>query len=250
MDYKGITEIQLQPGYPDLTRNTDGTITGTIVYGGLYDALVAKLPKAGELLIGLVADGLKIGKCRVRPTKGGLGELTIEVGDSLGDSGGAENPTNLLEVEVSSMEKPIEANLLFKDLSLQDLAHVNAWENLGPDAANRKMNYQYPLIDQADPSNAANWGTLSNRALLLAQKKAKRIESYLLPAPVIRRTRSYITRPNVFEGVARRGTPPISISGWEWLKTSDRYTRDGTSGPFIRSEEWTGAEYWDSDIYP
>ena len=38
-------------------------------------------------------------------------------------------------------------------------------------------------------------------------------------------------------------------SGYEWLKTADRTLRHGLRVKYDRTEEWTGADYIDEDVY-
>ena len=90
----------------------------------------------------------------------------------------------------------------------------------------------------------------------------KGVESYLVWAPVIRRSTAGLRHATVGDGMGRihSGTPKIdgiSVSGnWKWLKTGDSaetYWTQDESGRECercsREELWTGADDWDEELY-
>ena len=68
-------------------------------------------------------------------------------------------------------------------------------------------------------------------------------------APVCRRTQyNFLTFPSVGQ-CGKRETPPTSHpSGYEWRRSADRCIREGVW--WTRIQEWTGADSWNSTIYP
>jgi hypothetical protein len=72
---------------------------------------------------------------------------------------------------------------------------------------------------------------------------------YATGVPVVRRTTAK-RNGDVGGGNAWfRDTPPVDVAGgWEWMKTADERRHDGTT--YSQVEEWTGAEDWDSVLYP
>ena len=89
--------------------------------------------------------------------------------------------------------------------------------------------------------------TLTAGEIVWADKIRKGVESYLLFAPVITLTGTYDGRPD--SGVPGYiATPPVSVDGFEYLKTADR-VRQNQDRTWERVQQWTGADEWDTDIY-
>jgi len=218
-------------------------VTGTRVFLGKFADLLRAVPPHGGVYQDLPVRGLLVSHSRLVRQRGGLGTLTVYLSTRLGEDNFE------LEVEWGLLEKPIETAPPFKNLSDAEREHVRLWEDLGVDASKRREAFEYPTVNSPDPGSDGDWAALSGAALLLAKKKAKGVEVWQTPAPVVRRTRESITRPTTTR-CGRRETPPVSISGYQFVKTSDKATRSGRAGPWSRVEEWTGAEEWDSDLYP
>lgn len=245
-NYPGVIESD---GSPKVVVGVAET-TATRRFVGTFADCLAAAPTPGQAYQDLPIDGLRVINATVTAGRGGVAELVVELSTRIGGGGGGgQNDPATLEVEWTLVEKPIESAPVFSGLTAVQLAQVRAWEDLPLSCVNRRLSFQYPLVAEPDPKNDAHWSSFAGAQLLLAQKKAAGIESWQVPAPVVRRTRSTWEQPTVTR-CGRRETPPISIAGYQFVKTADRAVREGRSGPWKRVEEWTGAEHVDGDLYP
>jgi hypothetical protein len=73
------------------------------------------------------------------------------------------------------------------------------------------------------------------------------IDSVMSFVPVVTKSTPNSTAPTV-NACGVRSTPPVTITGYEWLKTADRRTK--RNNRWSREEEWTGFERLDSALYP
>lgn len=133
----------------------------------------------------------------------------------------------VIEVEWVELRKKLESHPRYKDI---------------PEAQMRMISKH---IQNPDPDVSP--ALTNSSAQELYTKLLRGQTEYSIAVPVVRKT-SY--RPtSLSAGDAwKRGTPPVTIGSWQWLKTADRITKSGDD--FTRVEEWTGAEEWDKDIYP
>lgn len=200
------------------SSNWGKTLSVSDVWEGPYDELITHR----DSIKGSYTSTL------ITPTKGGHGRLVATITNDP-DSGPPAPPAGDLTIEVEWVELrlPVESNSAFDSISAQDKAKIRkAAQNA-----------------EADSSVPAYSG--------LAQKLYdliyKGTTEFSTGVPVIRKTQK--NRSNITRGSAwSRDTPPVSITGWQWLKTADRRTRVGNDIQQI--EEWTGAKTWDADLYP
>jgi hypothetical protein len=94
---------------------------------------------------------------------------------------------------------------------------------------------------------------LTAPAKFYAVKRYNGMESYQMYAPIARKTT--LTRKLPAKGNCGFRQTPTGFgsdlpTGYVWLKTADDATRTGSHGKWERREDWTGAHYWDTDIYP
>lgn len=165
------------------------------------------------------------------PTEGGNGSLEIvtsvamEVPNSRYGFGGAAQTT--IEIEWVELRKKLETHPFFEGVSDEDRVKIKQ------------------AIDNPDPGQSP---ALSGMALELYLKLLRGQTEYSMAVPVVRRTTHRPSSTNA-QGAWFRDSPPVSVpGGWEWLKTANRITTAGRD--VNRVEEWTGAEEWDTDIYP
>ena len=107
------------------------------------------------------------------------------------------------------------------------------------------------------PDPLPSGGSATDLAKGYYNKIAAGETSILLPAPVLRRTAYSLTPPS--ENIANKifhsvsgfdgGFSSMEPSGYVWLCTADRVVRQGPNGTYERVTEWTGAWYWDTDVY-
>lgn len=133
----------------------------------------------------------------------------------------AEAP--IIEVEWVELRKKIEEAPYFSSVTPQDVVKARAWAE-----------------DTSKPKP-------TGRAGELADKLARGQTEFSIAVPVVRRT-TYSPTSLTSGGAWFRNFPPVGLSGWQFLKTADRVSRQGRR--FQRVEEWTGAKEWDANIYP
>lgn len=190
------------------------------------------------------------------PTRGGMGRLTVR-GRPAAAGAGRHRPTSSrpaeetekFSAEMAQIEKPLLTHPRYASVA----EAVAMWRE-ETDAALRKV---FKYTDAGGTEQ-----TLSGRALEAAEKIMKGVESYLVWAPVIRRSTAGLRHATVGQGMGKihTGTPNIdgiSVAGsWKWLKTGDSaetYWTEDEKGDDVercsREELWTGADDWDDDLY-
>lgn len=149
------------------------------------------------------------------------------------------------EIDQVQIEKPLKQHPAFISFSAADKQAVNAWEDENDQAL--RAAYQYFLRDkdmETVGSVVTLTGTTTTGQQAYARLRLLGTESFLDFAPVVRRTSKY--RGNVAPSSADAGqktsAPSYAPAGYEWLKTCDRVSKQGTKSiEWIRQEEWTGA---------
>ncbi len=225
----GSSRIHEQPGSPRVVNTAQGNKT-TRIYRGPFSALLNAQPNLGQTIDGSVG---MVESVEIVPDGAGMdgpGTMTIVLA----------NDQATYEIEASTLEKPLEKHPLYrpggdKELSDDDLDKIAAWRTAN-NSAERK----------------ALFTALTTNAKHFVNKLRRGQESYIVPAPIARRTTRSFQQPSP-EQTGKRGTPgnfPGLPGGYVWLKTADRAVLQGIRGSWERIEEWTGADEWDTDIYP
>ena len=217
------------------------TTTRTIVKQGKYDDLRGVVPAKGSNY-----DGLTVVSAELSPAKGGMAKLTVTGTDESASryTGENEAPGIDYEVEMAQIEKPIRCHPNFKAYAEQ----IAAWDAADP-ALRAELKYK---------DSNGDVQSLQGHAAVAARLILKGVESYIVFAPVARKTTNS-AKPAVkaFGKVGGRAgkidSPPEKLrsmvaGGWEWLKTADRAVEMGRGGS-QRIEEWTAADEWDRDLY-
>jgi hypothetical protein len=234
--YKGNTSDQEQASSGRRTYRRGAKRQMTKVVRGRLHSVEANAPKPGDTVSirgkSCVATGVD-----VQPERGGMATLTVSA--VLKRHGSDVEIT--WEIEMAQIEKPILSHPKFAQYS----AEVSAWRD-GTDPA---LRLAHKYLDASGSQQS-----LTGDALKAAQKIEKGVESYLVFAPVIRKTTRSDDNLTVGGGLGKKGTAPslpsgISVSGtWQWLKTKDNVSVDGDQLS-TRIEEWTAADEWDQDLY-
>lgn len=220
----GTTEPQEQPQSGAENSAKQGT-TRTVVLRGDETQLRAEKPAVGSTWYD-GGEAHAVLSAELRPEKGGLATLTIQLAPGDPESGEPDPLETKWEVNWQQIEKPL---LSHPDVSDPDA--IAKWKEL-PDRA-----------DKVD--------TLSEPSRKWARKILKGVESYLIFAPVAKRTDIY---PPIMPTTGRcglRGDPagaPSIPDGYEWLKTADGAVQQD-DGRYVRTQEWTGSDEWDADLY-
>ena len=170
---------------------------------------------------------------RKKPSAGGSAAEDDDTGDT--------EPDKIIEVSMAQLEKPLMAKDEWKGYGPQ----IAMWQE---SPANLRAQYKY-LDGEAEH-------TLTGGAADVAELLMRGVESYLCFAPVVRVQTTTTDAPsNVGKDTGKRCNPPQEatsmLSGttaWDWLKTGDTVTLNA-DGSYTRSEEWTGADQWETLLY-
>ena len=206
--------------------------TENVVKQGTYEALLPLVPRKGDEF-----EGLLVVSAELVRTNGGMGLLTVSGpkypkhgSDSPSDPGQEEEGEVEHEVEMAQLEKPLLSHPKFSAYAEQ----LDEWRR--------------------NPETE-----LQGEAAAAAELILKGVESYLLFAPVCRRTTRIVGKAadkwkgKIGDKCGKTDAPPKECTdlldgSWSWLKTADRVvttTRGGTE----RIEEWTGADEWEAGLY-
>ena len=216
------------------------TTTRTIVKQGRYADLKGQVPDRGSHY-----DGGVVVSADLQPSNGGMALLSVTVRDATSsryvDTDGDREI--VYEAEMAQIEKPILAHPDFRAYSRE----IELWR--AGSAGDRA-----DLMFWDGDNHVALVGKARDAAALLL----KGIESYLVFAPVLRRTTKDPKKPrNAFPGIGGKCgkivVPPakarkLAAGKWDWLKTADR-VQTASAGGSERVEEWTGADEWEKTLY-
>ena len=229
MRWVGTAAIQEQPGSPKITNSGSGAKV-LRTYRGPFSALVSAQPNPGQTVDGSIG---KVETVEIQPDGAGTegpGTMVVTLADD----------QITYEIDAATLEKPLALHPRYitdgaKALSIDDHNKISAWQN---------------AQSAQDLANA--YTALSANAKDYVDKLRLGEEAYLVPAPIARKTtRSYV-KPTT-QGIGKTGAPdgfPDLPAGYQWLKTSDKGIKQGIRASWERVEEWTGADKWDTDIYP
>ena len=211
----------------------------TLIYTGQFLDLLAKQPKPGQTVANY-DNTFVVEKVVVTPEQGKKGTMTVSlVKESPEYANQAAPPLPTYEVEWAQVDRKLEQAPVFQSggtyaLDSDDLDEIDEWRN-----------------QSTASTRATKYAALSANAKVFVDKIKRGQESYIIFAPVARKT-SYTYQPPSASSAGKRQTPtgfPALPAGFVWLKTADRSTRTGTKGKWERTEEWTGADAWDTDVY-
>lgn len=165
-------------------------------------------------------------------------------------------PATVSEVVWTPVEKPLSSHPVVGfakpnssgeiEYDTDAIDHFERWKTA---PLSRKLQYQYPVVDNPDPENPDHWLGLSPEEKPIAVKTLAGVETYYQYAPNISRTSYSRTKPET-GGCGKISEPPedIKVAGYVYLKTDDRVQQQ-QDGIWQRTQMWTGAEYWDTDLY-
>ncbi len=252
--WRGSRELTETPDSPEWDFSGDGT-TCTRTFQGPFDVCLAQRPLRGSSMAGF--SGLAVDKSRVKKSPGGKGTLTITafgVADSVSAAPFAAVEEKY-EVEWTETQKALITNPCFSatgafPLDDDDRCALQKWEDC-PDASVKKIGHYYDNNDTRDP-NPGTGLALSVSAWAYAKKILKGEDSWTSYTPIARKT-SLTVEPPTTSMAGRRETPddfPCLPGPYQWMKTADRSTRSGKKGKWEQSEEWTGVDAIDEDLYP
>ena len=238
-NWKGSTAIIEMPGSPDWRIRGEGTriqrrFEGP--YTAIKSAVDAGTYDLGETMSD-IGDDYPIKDVRFFQTgEGGVGELSITLDDFTtlpndATPGGEDN--SKIEFESVQLEKSITEHPFFAD-------------TLSADAINTIV--QAAEAGEPLPDFSSSGG--QTKATGLYNRLRAGVESYIVFAPLVRKTTPLGAKPDDLEAGIREDPPEEPGGTWQYLKTADRAVSPGQDSAWDRIEEWTGADVWDPILYP
>jgi len=222
---KGLVEDEDSPNYQEDAQGA--TITRT--YQGPYAECMAKRPQIGAKIAGFNAS--KVTKVEVKRSAGGLGVLVVTGEETKDSSPGGNQQTQPTQYEIDwgRVDRSLALHPKFSSLSKEDIKKIEAY-----------------VQDVSDSGGGAYTGPTTPAAVKYLTLRMKGTESYMVFSPIIRATTPYASPPTT--GTAgKKSTPPISVSGFEFIKSADGARK--YAGEWQRIEEWTGVDEVDDFLY-
>ena len=216
----------------------------TVVVKGVYATMLKNMPVKGDPWAS--QPGFVVDSALLDPGPGGSGICRIElVEDQSLVYTFPNNPlSDLWEIDWRPHEKPILCNPIY-DAYAANFIDIELWRN-EPKASYRKLfQYQDGVDGDGDPVVVTLPGQMQTVAALIL----KGVESYIVPAPVVTRTRTY-KRRKTFGAIGFIETPDKAEfpPGYKWLKTGDNWKQQDDK-TWARREEWTGGDSIGTTLY-
>lgn len=255
MTTQGNHIIRPKPGSPRRIRRNDGIQT-VIELTGPYSALMSSEPSPGSSYGGYPGE---VDSVETYPTSGGSGEQVIRM--SLDEpQGSTDTPTApVYELEWVDVDKPLRSHPRYNGDAFNGAKITDSGDvEIDGETVNATLGDILDMILRKDLTSERKElidlvQNPDHRALLndILKKIFRGQESYTLPVPVARITTTTANRVAT-TAKGKIGPPPGFPDlppGYEWLGTADRSRRQGRSGRWERTREWTGADEIDADLY-
>lgn len=152
------------------------------------------------------------------------------------------------EIEWAALEKSLRQHPAFSTFTPTDWTGVELWEKETDTTA--RIAFQYWLRDKAGEA-VGTIQTLSTSSLPdkspqdYAKLRLLGVEAFQDAAPVARKSGRFRgwNAPVTGDAGQKVGSDPFTgvPSGYQWLKTVDRSSKQGFGTEWIQQEEWTGA---------
>ncbi len=254
--WRGSTEIHEQPGSPKTSADSGAEKT-VRSYRGPYAALKDFKPEIGETMEDLEDDDLKVVSSELEPDGAGLdgpGTLVITLSKALDEV--------IEEIEIGGLEKPVESHPFYALIADSIWARYYRWDQEPNPVLRGDLKYTYTVTYDSydEETGLASGGRVDKEyqgqlvGLIagLASKKLRGTTHYIVPAPILRRSTYSNTKPTLGGMGKRVAEAPFenAPAGYQWLKTADRLIYRSNLNRWERTEEWTGADLWDPDLYP
>lgn len=227
---------------------TASKIVVTTSFHGPYADCKTQRPNIGQVITGY--PGLYCTQAELVEEDGGKGhiDVTLEAMQATGSFNFAPLGPPVYEVEFSEITRPLEQHSRCGKLKSDRTPNA---------VTGKKLTWEdWQLLTDSDYDSTGNgsgiWASTAKWDLATYQAmKARGQDSYVLYAPILRRTTIHLTPPaDVGSASGRLQTPPsggFDLSDWDWLAGPDRCTEN--TRIFTRTTEWHGADYWDTDTY-
>lgn len=228
-------------------------------FNGPYNDLLAMRPTHGSTMEG-TGDSMLVQDSTLKRAKCNRGTLTVNL---VGSSPGSAPPVpgaplkTVVEIDWVAVQKDLKASPIWQTgnstttlIDYSGWARIEKWKNEpnlqlkigGTEAA--------PVYKFKDEDGTEV--TLNGAETKAARKILRGVEGYNIYAPIVKKTTTYSRQPTPGTAGFRQEDVPVTVDipdGYEWLKTACRDTQNQDK-TWQRSEEWTGADEWDADLYP
>jgi hypothetical protein len=233
--WKGSTKIEEQPGSPKYTESGSGEKV-VRTFRGPYSTLFGTRPRKGGTMTGY--DGFVIDEVYLEPDGAGPdgpGTMTVTLLKDLFFSTATDA---VEEIEYTEITKPAEQAPIFapggaKELTDTDLDRIADWKAAGTAAERTRI-----------------YAEASANAKYFITKLKRGQDSYVVFAPVYRRTRKSYNPPTTTRCGRKVAKPGPCPAGYEWFQSADRRMRQGGAGKWEYVTEITGVDRVDTDFYP
>jgi hypothetical protein len=225
-------------------KRIGGNDSFTIIVKGVYAAMLPFMPVKGDVLSDYPT--FHVDSATLEHGLGGSGICRIELVENQAVAYTFENTnlTDLWEIQWMRVERPLLAKPSYKPYEDQFI-DIELWRN-EPNATYRKA-FQYQNGFEQDGETPV-LVTLSSQMQAVAALILKGVESYIVGAPVITRTRTY-RRRRTFGGIGFLEIPEVAPEGYKFLKTDDKWTQNDGEKTWTRREEWTGGDAIEESLY-
>ena len=225
----GTTSVVEQSGSPRYSYSKEGLSIQRIYRGDMAE-LKEMRPAVGSG----GNDGVKVISVEIYPTSvSEIGEMVVKYDDFTSVSNEVEVGTEVLsdeiELEWSQLEKPLACAPIFRGIPLEEIQIVEK-------------------IISGELDESAFEKCTNNLVDDYYEKRRRGVASYLVFAPVVRRTRQTRSKPTC-GACGKISSPPMAVGSYVFLKTADRILKSNSDNFWTRTEEWTGADNWDRDLY-
>lgn len=251
--WKGTKAIKEDPNSPVFDNTKDGK-RFTKIFNGPYNTLFAAQPPR---LAGMtnVPTGFFVDTVKVEKQPGGKGKMTVTLVPSPAPdvlSGGSAEGNQTMEVEWIEIQKKLETHPMFNAVSStsvhpnagkyplndRDLDLIEQWKDASTASARATA---YSALSSHDGGSSGN-------AIYFVDRLRRGMDSYVEYAPVIRVTTRTTSQPTSTQcGLISDPPAEVKVDGYVYLSTADRSQRDAN---WSRSQEYTGADRVDDEVYP
>jgi hypothetical protein len=239
--WKGSQALTEQPTSPTFESTKEGP-RYTRVWRGPYAKCISDQPARLQTMAGTPSD-FKVDTVRIAKQPGGSAEMTVTLTPAPVEDYTTEN-NETLELDWVEIQKDIRTHPMFGSLFAS--SHPSANEFVLTEDDQRAVAEWETASTAAD--KATKYTALTAHAKELAKRLQRGQDSYVVYAPLCRRTTKNAARPTKTR-CGKSDNPPaaIKVDGYKYIKTADRSTRDRT---WTSVEEWTGADEVDTKVYP
>lgn len=229
-----IYQAYEQAGSPRYSYDKEGGRC-TRVFRGSMSILEAMRPSVAGNMDGTYGN-FRVTSVEIYPTSTSeIGEMVVNLDNYTDESElnqGSEiestQKEETIEIEWTQLDKPLAQAPFFKNLSPEDI-------QLAEDVISGKQS-KAALNDKSD------------KLTTYYEKRMRGQQTYLVFAPVVRRTMQTSSRPTT-GSCGKIDSPPVGIGGFQFIKTTDRASKSTHNRYWERTEEWLGADSWDNDLY-